>query len=95
MFHSSMTINPILLYHNSNLYCRSALQGSEIFIKSCKSVNELEESRKTDHFFKAFGFCGKNGSRYLNFKHRRYAQYTEGIETEAKTKQLEQLIIEE
>ena len=28
-------------------------------------------------------------------KHRRYAQYTEGIETEAKTKQLEQLIIEE
>ena len=29
------------------------------------------------------------------FKHRRYAQYTEGIETEAKTKQLEQLIIEE
>ena len=29
------------------------------------------------------------------FQHRRYAQYTEGIETEAKTKQLEQLIIEE
>ena len=28
-------------------------------------------------------------------KHRRYAQYTEGIETEAKTKQLEQLIIQE
>ena len=32
--------------------------------------------------------------RSLNYiKHRRYAQYTEGIETEAKTKQLEQLII--
>ena len=29
------------------------------------------------------------------WEHRRYAQYTEGIETEAKTEQLEQLIIEE
>ena len=33
--------------------------------------------------------------KILALEHRRYAQYTEGIETEAKTKQLEQLIIEE
>ena len=36
-----------------------------------------------------------NLSHQYVLKHRRYAQYTEGIESEAKTKQLEQLIIEE
>ena len=36
--------------------------------------------------------CAENN---IIVQHRRYAQYTEGIETEAKTKQLEQLIIEE